>query len=124
MPETPAWGHEALLQQLAMNPQSWEALQAHGVDESSQLRLDFFYVAPGEPEARALAAYLADETDYSVSVNGTKKGRLSKKQWSVTGSTQLTAVSLDILNHWVQWMVVAGAQHGRCEFDGWGAEAQ
>jgi hypothetical protein len=48
---------------------------------------------------------------------------LSKKQWSVTGSTQPTPVSLDILHRWVGWMVAAGAENGGCDFDGWGAEA-
>jgi hypothetical protein len=48
---------------------------------------------------------------------------LAKKQWSVTGSTQPTVVSLDILNQWVGWMVGAGAENGGCEFDGWGAQA-
>ena len=60
---------------------------------------------------------------HNVDVHGKKDGMLSKKQWSVTGSTQPTAVSLDILNQWVGWMVVAGAENGGCEFDGWGAEA-
>jgi Regulator of ribonuclease activity B len=106
-----------------MNPQTWAALQEHGVDESTQLRLDFFYMAPGESEAQVLATYLRDETDYDISVNGTKKGMLSKKEWSVTGSTQPTTVSLDILNQWVRWMVVAGAENGGCDFDGWGAQA-
>ena len=45
---------------------------------------------------------------------------LSKRQWSVTGTTKPTT-SLDILNQWVQRMVVAGAQNGGCDFDGWGA---
>ncbi len=54
-------------------------------------------------------------------MNGTKKGVLSMKAWSVSGSTQPTAVSLDILNEWIQWMVSAGAANGGCEFDGWGA---
>jgi hypothetical protein len=122
MAEPPAWFHETLRRQLAMNPQTWAALQEHGVDESTELRLDFFYGAPGEAEAQSLAAFLRDETDYDVAVDATKKGMLSKKQWSVTGSTQPTKVSVDILNQWVQWMVAAGAENGGCEFDGWGAQ--
>jgi hypothetical protein len=106
-----------------MNPQTWAALQEHGIGESSDLRLDFFYVAAGQVEAEALGEFLRDETDYHVDVHGIKKGMLSKKQWSVKGSTQPTTVSLDILNQWVTWMVAAGAEHGGCEFDGWGAQA-
>ncbi len=40
----------------------------------------------------------------------------------VIGKTQPTTVSLDILNEWVRSMVLAGAEKGPCEFDGWGAE--
>ena len=122
MSETPAWVHDTLRRQLAMNPQTWAALQEHGVDESSELRLEFFYAAPGEAAARGLGAYLEEETDYDASVKAAKARRLSKRQWTVTGTTQPTAVSLDILNGWVQWMVVAGAEHGACDFDGWGAQ--
>jgi hypothetical protein len=123
MSETPGWAREVLRQQLSMNPQTWATLQEHGVDESSEVRLDFFYVAAGQVEAEALGGFLRDETDFRVDVHSIKKGMLSKKQWSVTGSTQPTTVSLDILNQWVGWMVAAGAEHGGCEFDGWGAQA-
>jgi hypothetical protein len=105
-----------------MNPQTWAALQEHGVDESTNLRLDFFYVAPGQTEAETLGEFLRLETEYDVDVHSVKKGMLSKKQWSVTGATQPTSVSLDILNQWVGWMVTAGAENGGCEFDGWGAQ--
>src|SRR5262245_34590063 len=103
MTDISAWANDVLRQQLAMNEQTWAALQEHGVDASTQLRLDFFYVAPGQAEAEALGEFLRQETDYNVDIHATKKGMLSKKQWSVTGSTQPTAVSLDILNQWVTW---------------------
>ena len=41
---------------------------------------------------------------------------------AVRGSTQRTTISLDILDQWVEWMVAAGAEHGRCLFDGWGVQ--
>ena len=123
MSDTPGWAQDVLRRQVAMNSQTWAALQEHGVTESSELRLDFFYVAPGESEGEALAQFLRAETDYDVEVRSAKKGMLSKKQWSVTGSTQPTKVSLEILNQWVGWMVAAGAENGGCEFDGWGAQA-
>ncbi len=123
MTETAAWVQDVLDQQLAMNEQTWAALQEHGADASTHLRLEFFYIAPGQTEAEALGDFLRHETDYDVDVHSMKKGMLSKKQWSVTGSTQPTPVSLDILNQWVGWMVAAGAENGGCEFDGWGAEA-
>jgi hypothetical protein len=45
---------------------------------------------------------------------------LSRREWIVTGWTRETAL---ILNQWVAWMVTAGAEHGPCKFDGWGAQA-
>src|SRR4051812_22965574 len=105
-----------------MNRQTWQALQDHGVTEDSKLRLDFFYVAPGEEEANALAQFIREETDYDVRVSSSGGGFLKKKAWAVNGTTQDTEVSLDILDDWVRWMVAAGEAHGGCDFDGWGAE--
>ena len=111
----------SLESQLAMNRQTWQALQDHGVTESSRVRLDFFYVALGEQQANALARFLQDETDYEVAVASQGGGLLKKKAWAVNGSTQETEVSLSILDRWVEWMVTAGEENGGCEFDGWGA---
>lgn len=122
MADRPAWFDETLTRQLAMNPRTWAALQEHGVDEATELRLDFFYAAPDEAAAASLAAFLRDETDYDVTVDAVKKGMLSRKQWSVGGSTQPTRLSAEILDQWVEWMVAAGAQAGECVFDGWGAQ--
>ena len=113
---------EVLATQLAMNRQTWPALQGHGVTEEPELRLDFFYVAPSEQSASALAAFIQEETDYEVRVTSSGGGLLRKKDWSVSGSTQPTQVSQDVLDEWVSWMVAAGFEHD-CEFDGWGAEA-
>lgn len=106
-----------------MNGQTWSTLQAHGVEEGTRLRLDFFYDAPGQSEAEELASFIRTETDYAVFANGAKQGFLSKRSWTVAGSTQPTPVSLETLNQWVEWMVYAGIEHGGCRFDGWGAQA-
>lgn len=111
----------SLESQLAMNRQTWQALQQHGVTEASKLRLDFFYVAPGEQQANALAGFLREETDYDVAMSPSGGGLLKKKVWAVSGSTRETAISLAILDDWVRWMVAAGEANGSCEFDGWGA---
>ena len=110
-----------LAAQLAMNEQTWQALQAHGAGGDSELRLDFFYDAPNHAQADALAAFIQRETDYDVSVNSSGGGLLRKKDLAVTGTTQPTRVSQDILDQWVTWMVAAGFEYG-CEFDGWGAQ--
>jgi hypothetical protein len=122
MSDLPDWAADTLEQQLRMNPRTWAQMQEAGVDETTPLSLEFFYAAPGEPEARALVDYLKDETDYDARTVSAKKGLLSKRHWSVIGGTRPQPVSLEILNHWVEWMVDAGAIHGHCQFDGWGAE--
>ena len=111
----------SLESQLSLNRQTWQGLQEHGVTEQSKLRLDFFYVAPGEQQAEALTEFLQRETDYDVAASSSGGGFLKKKAWAVNGATQETEVSLAILDQWVEWMVAAGEEHGGCEFDGWGA---
>ena len=101
---------DVLARQLAMTSQTWEALKAHGVTEDTELRLDFAYRAPDRDSADVLALFLKDETDYEVQVEAD----------TVTGSTQGTTISPEILDQWVEWMVLAGYENGRCEFDGWG----
>lgn len=103
---------DVLARQLELNEATWARLREHGVDEETELRLDFFYVAPNEDAANELAGYLRRETDYEVSVEDA----------TVTGTTQPTTVSASVLDEWATWMVTAGYQYGRCEFDGWGAE--
>jgi hypothetical protein len=105
-----------------MNAQTWEALQRHGANEDSRLRLEFFFNAPSEDDANELARYLGNETNYEVTVKSHKKSALSKRTWTVTGHTQPERVALQTLDQWVTWMVVAGVQNGGCDFDGWGAE--
>jgi hypothetical protein len=102
---------EVVAYQRAMNAQTWAALQAHGVTEETQLRLDFTYDSPSREAAEALADFLRAATDYDVTSNND----------SVTGSTQLTNISHAILDEWVEWMVSAGYEYGRSKFDGWGA---
>jgi hypothetical protein len=106
-----------LERQLAMNVQTWDALQRHGVTEATDLRLDFTYDAPSRAAADKLVKLLRDETDYDVA-----EPHWSDKGFVVTGTTQVTQVSLDILNQWVEWMHAAGRQSDGCEFDGWGSQ--
>jgi hypothetical protein len=112
----------SLESQLAMNGQTWQTLQEHGATEESELRLDFVYFAPGEQEANELAAFLRAETDYEVQVDSSTSGLLRRRAWTVSGTTQKTQLTLDVLDTWVEWMVAAGTENGQCEFDGWGAE--
>jgi Regulator of ribonuclease activity B len=110
---------ELLAKQLAMNEQTWRTLQEHGVTISTELRLDFSFRAPSQTAAEGLKDLLEDQTDYAVTFQST--GSLLRKAWTVQGSTQLTKVSPEILDQWVDWMVTAGLERS-CEFDGWGTE--
>ena len=104
---------ELVAAMVGRNAQLWTALTQAGVTEAMELRLDFFYDSAGEAGDSELAAFLENETDYEV--------LRTSKQYGVTGSTQPTTVTQQKLDEWVEWMVLAGYEHGHCKFDGWGA---
>ena len=114
---TDAHYEQILATQLAMNRQTWAVLQQHGVTEQSQLRLDFSYNAPSKDAAEALVALIKDQTDYDVRAESS--GSFLRRKWRVEGTTQKTAISPEILDQWVRWMVTAGKERV-CDFDGWG----
>src|SRR6185503_14437314 len=89
--------------QLVMNEQTWRTLQGRGVTEATELRLDFSFVAPDRATAESLKAVLAEQTDYDITVQSA--GGMLRTRWTVVGSTQPTAVSAEILEQWVDWMV-------------------
>lgn len=107
--------------QVVMSRHTWTALQARGVGDVALLSLDYVYNAPNEAAARQLAAFLRDDSGYNARVVGQKSGRLARRTWTVAGTVDPTEISLPVLEDWVRWMVAAGAEHGACEFDGWGA---
>ncbi|MDO9352954.1 MAG: ribonuclease E inhibitor RraB [Solirubrobacteraceae bacterium] len=115
----PGWFEETVARQAAMTPQTWAVLQEHGVDSDTELKLDFFYDAPTEERATELVAFLRLETDYEVDVDFAQSAE--RRTWSVVGTTHPTAVTKEILQEWVRWMIAAGAEYGECRFDGWGA---
>ena len=108
-----------LAKQLVMNEQTWSTLVTRGVNESTELRLDFAYAAPDRSSAESLESVLKEQTDYDVRIQSS--GNLLRKTWAVVGSTRPTQVSHEILDQWVDWMVTAGL-HQNCEFDGWGTQ--
>ncbi|MGH2944036.1 MAG: hypothetical protein ACRDLN_14815, partial [Solirubrobacteraceae bacterium] len=106
--------------QLRRNRDVWAELEERDADV---VRLGFIYVAPGEPEARRLVAFLCEETDYEVDAHLRREdGPSAEEAWFVIGTTQPTAVSLELLDDWTEWMVAAGAAEGPCAFDGWAAQ--
>lgn len=117
------WYEQLLELQLRTNLDIWAGLREHGVDEETVLRLGFSYVAPDEPEARSLVAFLREETDYDVDVRSRPDDDADGGQaWIVLGTTQPTAVTRELLDDWAEWMIAAGAADGPCAFDGWAAQ--
>ena len=109
---------EILARQLAMNRQTWAVLQQHGVNEQSQLRLDFHLSAASKEAAEGFVAWIQEQTDYEVRIESS--GSFFRRKWQVEGKTQKTTVSLEFLNEWVTWFVESGKVYS-CEFGGWGA---
>jgi hypothetical protein len=107
--------------QLAMNAQTWKLLLGHGVTEKTNLKLDFTFVAPNKEAADGLISLLKEETDYDLRAPQSA-GSSRDADWFVSGSTQATTISLEILDQWVIWMTLAGKRGNGCVFDGWGAE--
>lgn len=106
----------SLSTQLALSRETWRRLQELGGSKSTELRLDFFFLAESEQEARALHDVLTQETDYDVTLEALDDGGLG-----VAGTAQPVQVTLETLDQWVGWMITAGLRH-RCQFDGWGTE--
>lgn len=112
------WYEQLLELQLRRNRDRWAELREHDVEQDSELRLGFLYLAPGEAEATALVALLREETDYAVRA----RTHPDDDGWVVIGSTQPTPISLALLDGWVEWMIAAGATAGPCAFDSWAAQ--
>jgi hypothetical protein len=120
--EEKPWYEQLLDLQLRANPAIWKHMRKLGVDGDTQLRLGFTYLAPGEPEAQRLAAFLGERTDYEVQVRARPGTRSKQQEWLVLGATQPTTVTPETIDAWVEWMVAAGAAEGPCAFDGWTSE--
>lgn len=101
-----------------MNCETLNLLRSRGVSPRMPIRLEFLYWSVSETEARTLIAFLEAETDYDLT------GRPDDREghaWVVSGVTQPTEVTIEILDQWVEWMLEAGEVHGGSRFDGWGA---
>ena len=99
--------------QMDMNPLTFARLTGLGPTPETPVRLDFAYECQSEASAGSLLEYLREETDYNLTLS--RDGGITLR-----GTTQPTAISLDILQQWVFWMCRAGVEHGDCRFDGWG----
>ena len=117
-PEITKWA-SVIADQLEMNRVTFRQLQEMGLEANTRASLDFFYDAPDDSAASQLEAYLRSETTYAVEC---RRQQFENDTWLVTGSTPPTQISLETLDQWVRWMVLAGAKY-ECEFDGWGTDS-
>jgi|GEM_PF-6941017 len=101
-----------------MNRETLSRLQEAGLSADTEAQLDFTYVAADRQHALVLKDFLEQNDCLDVSVD--KLGRLLSRRYEVTGTGQPTTLSLEILDEWVERMVVQGLERG-CEFDGWRA---
>ena len=105
--------------QLSMAAVTLVAMREAGLTEDRKIQLDFFFDAPNEEAAKALAARL--ESMDCLSLSTERAGGLLARKYNVRGKTYPTAVTAEILAQWIPWIVVQGLAHN-CVFDGWGAE--
>ena len=102
-----------------MGAQTLERLYELGLSPSAEVQLDFFFAAPNKDSGQALVAHLQENDCLDVSM--AKAGGFFSRQYLVRGKTYPTAVTTEVLAHWIPWMVVQGVLHN-CDFDGWGTE--
>ena len=107
-----------LYRQLQMAPHTWRRLTEFGVDENTELALNYIFNAPDKDKAAKLVGML-HQYGYRADVRQT--GTFFNKKWIVEGWTNPGTFSPEKLDQWVQWMVQAGKE---CEshFDSWDAE--
>ena len=104
---------ELLAKQLAMNGKTLERLVINGLKDDTEVQLDFFYYGQDEEAGQRFVDFLLKESGYNAAIAKDDDG------WAVTGKTKNTRVTKEILDRWVDWMIIAGLKYD-FEFDGWG----
>jgi len=102
-----------------MTPQTLAELGKYGINDQTQLKLEYFFYTDMEDKARALAQKLADlgyEAAYDHSAS-------DAKQFVVTGWTTRMKMDEQSVLDWSGRMCDLGYEDD-CEFDGWGTNPQ
>jgi len=106
---------EAARKQLAMTPQTIEALRGFGVTAEQQLKLEYFFYSNAPEKGDALASALV-ALGYAAQ---SKPAAHDPALCVVTGWTTPLAIDEQPLLAWTRTMSDLGFAHD-CEFDGWG----
>ncbi|WP_343637353.1 ribonuclease E inhibitor RraB [Fluviicola sp.] len=98
-----------------MTPKTLEQLRKIGVNEVSELKLEYFFYTNTADKAELLAAEIAKlgyDVQFGVSAS-------DKKLFIITGWTNKMKMSDEVVTNWTVQMCDLGYQFD-CEFDGWG----
>ncbi len=104
-----------LASQTQMTPQTMSQLREHGVTDSSELRLEFFFYTDEQSKADDLLTAVKS-LEYSAEA-GLSAG--DDGLYLVTGWTTKIKMSTEEVLNWTKSMCKLGYEHD-CEFDGWG----
>ena len=101
--------------QLTMSPKTLSQLRNLGVNETKELKLEYFFHSNVSEKAESLRSKL-EGMNYSVQID---KSAGDKKDLCITGWTTPLQMSDDIVVNWTREMCEIGFKCD-CEFDGWG----
>jgi hypothetical protein len=122
LPPVPAdvpgdWIADNLAELQEMNGESWQTLEAGGIQPDSAVRLDFAFTAPNEVEAGDLVDQL-QISDYEAHAAPPDS---ELDAWTVSGTTSEATVTPAGVDEWLRRMIATGWPHGESTLDGWSA---
>ncbi len=104
-----------LQSQIDTTPMILEQLAQLDIDESRQLKLEYFFYTNTPEKAQGLASELASRGYEGMA----ERSAHSRKVFVINGWTQPMSMSNSIVVAWTKDMCQLGFEHD-CEFDGWG----
>lgn len=107
--------NENLAKQIKLSPQTVVQLAKYGVDNTTSLKLEYFFYTNSSEKAQKMLKSLI-ELGYS---SEQKPSASNKDIYIITGWTNRIVMSEDSVVKWTELMCRAGYKFD-CEFDGWG----
>jgi hypothetical protein len=104
---------------LKISNDQWEQLLGFGVEDGTELDLDYSFSTEAEESARAFATAFQQRYGTQPEVRFLEADDIGPAIWAIHGTTPPTPSSLAFLNSWVEDLVRLGAMHN-CLFEGWG----
>jgi tetratricopeptide (TPR) repeat protein len=102
--------------QKEMNTQTLTQLRKYGVENESELKLEFFFYTDRQDKASNLAIELK-KLNYNIETIDKSAG--DPKLWAVTGWTTPIKMDVKSVTEWTEQMCKIGFEND-CDFDGWG----